>query len=167
MRGWVQALNSDKAAEGYRAVWELARAGDGATAWLAKQLPTFKPVPPARLRRLLARLGSDDYEEREEASAELEKLGFAAEDALRKLVSRKADPEARRRARELLARLERAAGEQHWLLFGRALEALEQAGTPAARNALRVLAGRGAGLRLRREARAACRRLERLDGKRP
>jgi hypothetical protein len=55
--------------------------------------------------------------------------------------------------------LQRLYEDQSPLRLGRALEALEHAGTPAARKALQLVAERGAGLELRKQAKAACGRL--------
>jgi WD40 repeat protein len=61
----------------------------------------LKPLPaPYRklLARLLARLDSDEVADRQKASAELEKLGAQAEEALSTLLEGKPSAEARRRA---------------------------------------------------------------------
>jgi WD40 repeat protein len=158
---WIMTLTAPDARQAYRAIWTLARAGDQATGLVARQLLTFEAVESARLRGLLERLGSDDFAQRQKASGELERLGFAAEDGLRELARSNADLEARRRAERLLARWQRGGREQQWQHFVRIVEALEQIGTPAARKALQRLAERGAAIALRQQAKAACRRLER------
>jgi RNA polymerase sigma factor (sigma-70 family) len=161
LQKWADDLGEDNAKVGYRAVWGLARAGDRGAAFLASWFPTDEPVEPARLRRLLTKLGAREWEQWRKASAELKRLGWAAEADLRELVAANASPEATRRAAALLAQLEGPRGEAAWqrLRFGRGLEALEQIGTPAARKALRRIAERGARLEVRRQAQAALKRL--------
>jgi hypothetical protein len=67
--------------------------------------PTPPPVTPVEL---VARLGSDDFREREAAVAELQKAGPAAIPALREAM--KSDlPEVRERAAPILHKLQRAA----------------------------------------------------------
>ena len=89
------------------------------------------------------------------------KLGELAEGALRRLVESKPSVEAGRRAEELLDKLRggRASGEL--LRSLRAVEVLEDVGTPQARHLLNTLAGGTPEARLTREAKASSRRLAR------
>jgi hypothetical protein len=64
--------------------------------------------PPPSPAELVARLGSEDFREREAAAAALEKAGAAALPALRE-GARSSDPEVRQRAGELFVKLQRAA----------------------------------------------------------
>jgi hypothetical protein len=70
------------------------------------------PAPPGgkdetaeRVARLIALLGSPTFAERERATQALEKVGVPALPALRE-AARKADPEVRRRANDLVERIE-------------------------------------------------------------
>jgi RNA polymerase sigma factor (sigma-70 family) len=63
------------------------------------------PADPERLARLLADLDSTSFAAREEATRELERLGEAAETALRESLKGRPSAEVRKRAEVLLARL--------------------------------------------------------------
>jgi RNA polymerase sigma factor (sigma-70 family) len=121
----------------------------------------------ARIAGLLADLDADEFVTREQASAELAKLGKVAEPQLREVLQGRPGPEVRRRAERLLERLEGVKGPAlslQQLAALRALEVLEQVGTPEARQVLEKLAGGPAGDRLTREAKGAVERLARTAG---
>ena len=155
-------------------VWADLAANDGAkvdraigvlTASPQQSVPFLQshlPQPPAdsrRILRLVAALDSDRFAAREQATRELEKLGPLAEPALRKAISGRPSIELRRRVVGLLERLEGQEG----LRTSRAIEVLERTRSAAARQLLETLAGRVPGSRLSEEAKAAARRLSRLD----
>ncbi len=73
---------------------------------VALALDAAEPEDAARIARLVEQLGSMKFPEREAAGKRLEALGPAALDALRKAVASE-DVEVRRRAGELVARIER------------------------------------------------------------
>src|SRR5262249_4248883 len=95
---------------------------------------------------------------RRDAEAELEKLGEDAEASLRELLRRPGSLEARLRAERLLKKLDGGPtlGRLREL---RALEVLEQAGTPEARRLLAELAKGAEGAWLTGEAEATLKRL--------
>src|SRR3954454_16281516 len=71
-----------------------------------------EPPTPAEIRRLVTQLGSDQFAEREAAGRRLEAIGEPALGALRRAAGNDPDPEIRRRARGLVAAVERrSAGE--------------------------------------------------------
>lgn len=72
----------------------------GAAAWAQQEDPAADAV---------RRLGSENYETREKAAADLRKLGAQALPALRQAATGEADPEVRLRARQILDELERGA----------------------------------------------------------
>jgi Tol biopolymer transport system component len=154
-------LAGGNAAKAYRAVWTLALA-QPAVPFLEKRLRPAEP-PPAeerrRLDRLLLELDSDNFATRERASAELEKLGDAAEPALKKATRDSTSLEVRRRAERLLGRLRAPAQRPELLRTLRAVEALELARTPEARQFLQALAKGWEHDRLTWEAQAALTRL--------
>ena len=121
-------------------------ANPGAGVELLKE--RIRPTEPADSRlfkRLLAKLDEDDFESRQAAAAELEKLGYRAEAQLTDFLSRgKPSVEARRRVETMLARLD----TPERILWARALEALEQIATPAAIQLLTDIAGGEPGARL-------------------
>lgn len=71
--------------------------------------PKDLAVPPEQLskaRELVRRLGGENYRDREEAHAELQKMGRAAKQALTEAATTDTDPEVRSRAQRLLPRSE-------------------------------------------------------------
>jgi hypothetical protein len=87
--------------------WALA-AAVGLAGWAAAARTAETPVeasaPSQRLQRLVARLGSNLFRERETATRELDDLGPAALDSLRQ-AARDGDAETRRRAATLIDRI--------------------------------------------------------------
>jgi hypothetical protein len=119
------------------------------------------PRPDAkRIDRLIAELDSDDFQTRQQAMAELEKLGESAAAALRRVAANSPSLEVRRRAEQLLARLMAWGPERLRVL--RAVEALEHAGGPDARRLLKFLAGGAPEAWLRVEAEESLARLDRV-----
>src|SRR5262249_28351428 len=110
----------------------------------------------------IAALDDDDFATRKKAAAELEGLGELAEGALRRLVEDGPSAEARRRAEGLLEKLLGGGPASGELLRSlRALEVLEDIGTPSARQ-LRQTIGEGIPeARLTWEAKASLSRLRR------
>jgi WD40 repeat protein len=155
---------------GHRAVWALAEQPAAAVALLEERLPkAARAGDPARVARLIRQLDDDDFDKREEASRELDRLGGSAVPALHEALARGPSAEVRRRIRQLLADrrtrsdlLPRGDG----LRITRAIHVLELIGTRDARRVLEALAhgppSRGGG-----DARAALRRLDRrTEGRR-
>jgi hypothetical protein len=160
---WADLAAPD-AATGYFALWGLAAAPGQAAPFLRERL---RPAAPPgrgegdRIARLIARLDSDSFTERQGASAELARLGERAEAALRDALATTPSVEARRRIQELLKRRARSAPALDQPRPLRAVEALEHMGTPEARQVLEAL-GKGApGARLTQAAQAALGRLDR------
>ena len=90
------------------------------------------------LCRCLDDLASDSFADRATATRELEKLGRSVEPALRKMLTSHPSLEARRRAEQLLKKMEKLSPEMARGL--RAIEALEHMATLAARQFLETLA---------------------------
>jgi hypothetical protein len=65
-----------------------------------------QPENDKKVAALIEKLGSGDFEDRENATEELDKLGLAALEALKK-ASQSADAEVRRRAEELVVKIEK------------------------------------------------------------
>jgi RNA polymerase sigma factor (sigma-70 family) len=150
-----------QAAPAYRAVGTLASAPGQAVPFLAKRLRPAAAPGADRVTRLLAGLDADTFAERERATGELARLGPLVEAAVRQALAGKPSAEARRRLEGLLDRLDGEVPSAEELRALRAVEALEEAGTPEARWLLAVLAGGARGARLTRAAKAS---LERLGG---
>jgi WD40 repeat protein len=144
-----------------RALWALAGDPARAVPLLRRRLREEASAEARRIDRLVEELDSDDFGTRERATRELGALGRGARPALEGVLAGRDSPEARRRARRLLARLEGRGPGPRELRSMRAVEALEHAGTREARDLLRELARGARGGRVAQEARAALRRLDR------
>ncbi len=117
----------------------------------------FRPADPARVAQLIAELGDDEYRTREAAERALAALGGRAAAGLYRAATTSPSAEVRARAERLLKPLAGPDGATR-LGAGRAVEALERAGTPAARELLSEWAKDG-GPVLAAEAAAALARL--------
>lgn len=159
-------LGSEDAARAYRAVWALAGMPEKALPHLRARLRPVPVAEPGRVARLLAELNSDSFAARQRAHAELEALGEAARPELVKAAGAPPSAEVGRQLRQLLRRLEtqRTAPSGEPLRALRAVEALEHAGTPEARELLAKLAAGAPEARLTREAKASLDRLARGPG---
>jgi WD40 repeat protein len=148
------------AGKAYAAVWALVAAPQQAVPLLQGRLQPAVAADPQKLARLIARLDSEQFAERQQAMAELEKLGDLATPALSKLLDSKPALELRRRAEKLLHKLLVAPVTDAELLRGlRAVAVLEHIGNPEACALLKRLAGGAPGVRLTREAGATLARL--------
>jgi len=146
----------------YRAIWGFASGGEEAVADLRRRLSApSEGGLEQRLARLIAALDDDRFDARERATHELRAMGKSAEAALRQALAVRTSPEARRRIVRVLGGLE------EWTLSAtdvqriRAIQALELAGTPAARRLLETLTQRALEERLVQEAKASLARLAR------
>ena len=156
---WNELASAD-AAKAYRALQTLVTTPAQSVHLLRQRLPKSAGVDAARLARLLTDLDSEQFAVRGKAARELEKRGESARPALRKLQSESRSAEARRRAQQLLDKLEGPTR----LRAVRAVEVLEHLGTPEARHFLQKLSGGIPEARLTQEAKTA---LERLDRRLP
>ena len=95
----------------FRAHLAIACIGGSLLMDLAGALYAQPPEGEIRVARLVKQLASPDFEERDEADAQLARLGVASRDELEK-ATKSDDPEVRLRAHRLLARLKAA---QLWL----------------------------------------------------
>ncbi|MBY0233084.1 MAG: PQQ-binding-like beta-propeller repeat protein [Gemmataceae bacterium] len=128
-----------------------------AVRFLAERLRPVPLVDAARLRRLIAALDADDFEDRQRASRALEEMGELAGPAMKSARKEARDIERRFRLDALLAKLERPLSPAQ-LRGLRGVEALERIGTPEARAVLARLAKGAPEARVTQEARAALRR---------
>jgi RNA polymerase sigma factor (sigma-70 family) len=145
-------------------IWQLVRAHQQTIPFLRERLqPAKAGVDAERVARLIADLNNERFKVRDQASKELEKLGEAAEPALRRAARGKPPVETLKRLERLLGKLDQLAVAPERMRQSRALEILEHIGNAQARQVLQALAGGTAGAWLTEEARAA---LERLGSKR-
>jgi RNA polymerase sigma factor (sigma-70 family) len=159
---WATLAGADAAAC-YRAMQALAADPARAVPFLREGLRPVAAADEDTLTRLLANLGSAQFDVRERATAELERLGEQALPAVRKALDSQPGPEARRRLEQLLEKQERArwSPSPDQLRTRRALEVLERAGTPEARRVLETLAAGAPGARITQDARGVLARLSR------
>jgi hypothetical protein len=130
--------------------------------FLRKHLKAAPPLDRKRLRGLIADLDSDEFAVREKAQKELEKIGEDAVRVLRQVLDSKPSLEARRRIESILNKPRLLPPET--LQAHRAVEVLENIGTPDARQFLESLAKGTPEAGLTQKAKAA---LERLAQKLP
>jgi uncharacterized protein (TIGR03067 family) len=117
-----------------------------------------------RLKKLIEELDSDSFETRERATAQLEKYGGGITGTLNKLLDGEVSAEIRKRVKMLLGKLKNAEKakevESVELQGTRAVEILEQLGTPEAIKLLREWASTKLDTELTRQARDAVKRHE-------
>ena len=106
-------------------------AADEAVEFLGGKLKPAESVAPERITRWIGDLGSADFATRERAGRELAAIGRPAGDALR-AAEKSASPEARKRAGDLLAALDRRALTPEEIRDLRSVEVLGWIGTPGA-----------------------------------
>jgi RNA polymerase sigma factor (sigma-70 family) len=159
-RLWAD-LGADDATEAFRAVAAVVSVPDRAVPFLADRMRPPPPPTPQRLRELIAALDAPQFSDRQRATTELAALGEHAAAELRQARAEPRPVEVRGRIDRLLADLDRPETAPGGLRALRAAEALERIGTPAAREVLGVWSKEAASPALRRDAQAACRRLDR------
>jgi RNA polymerase sigma factor (sigma-70 family) len=153
---WADLASAD-AARAQQAVRTLATAPEQALAFLGKQLKPA-PAPDAkRIAQLIAELDGGQFKNREEAMRELENMGDITAPALQTTINGNANLELKQRLQVLL---EKFSTSQR-LRTLRAVQVLEQMGTPESLALLVRLAQGEAIALLTREARAAVNRRSR------
>jgi RNA polymerase sigma factor (sigma-70 family) len=153
-------LGSGDAATAHQAMCQLARAPEQTVAWVREHLPPSQQPDMAQVARLIQDLDSDRFTVREEAEAALRRLADLVVSALRQALDGKPSAEVRRRVSGLLEQLEVGTTPEQ-LRSLRAIEVLEQMGTPATRTLLQELAGGTPAARQTQEAKASLDRLDR------
>src|SRR5262249_46735032 len=68
--------------------------------------PAAEPADATKIAKLIEQIGSGNFDEREQATAELDKIGAPALAALKKAMT-SGDAEVKRRAEELVAKIEK------------------------------------------------------------
>lgn len=148
----------------HQAIWVLAAARAESIPFLNENIKPDKTVSPKQVDQYVRDLDSANFEVRQKATLELEKLGADAEPHLRAAVSGKSSLEARRRMQEILARLKDMPSPEKLQLL-RALEILELADSAESRRVLASLADGGADHWLTDSARRALERLGRAKSR--
>jgi hypothetical protein len=148
---------ADEADQAYQAGWTLALKPSRALPFLTERVRALA-APEERIAQLINDLDSPKFPVRARASGELERIGFRAAAALRKALQGKPSAEVRRRAEQLLRRLEGEEGSFQKMRLVRLVGVLEQLDAPEGRTLLETLAREGKEPWLAEEARAALRR---------
>jgi WD40 repeat protein len=154
-------LAGDDVPRAYQALVRLGAAADRAVPFLHETIRALPAPDVSSAPKLVADLASDQFDVRQKAFDKLEKLGESARAALEKALANRPPLEVQRRVEQLLEKM--AVYTPEHLRVLRAMQVLEQAGTPPAQEALQSLAKGAAGPRLAEEARMA---LKRLDNRR-
>jgi hypothetical protein len=150
-------LESADAAKAYLALRQLVADPARAVPYLRQQLRPIAAPEGKRVADLLRDLDSDDFNARDTAMRDLEKIGDVVLAALRKALAATPTLEARRRLQKLVDKLD--AMTESRLRVIRAIEALEYIGTPDAVQLLQALAKGAPGAHQTREAQATVARL--------
>jgi WD40 repeat protein len=156
----LAVLGGADAEAAYRMLWRLVAAGDSSVALLRRRLRPAPAAPAGRIDGWIRDLDSDDFRTREQAARELQCAADTAVPALRRALAASPSPEVRRRIDDLL-HASMLVTSPEALRTLRGLEALEQIGTPAARDVLRDMSRGEPDARATREARMALGRLQR------
>jgi hypothetical protein len=166
---WADLTTQD-APKARQARWTLVAAGGQSVVFLQEHLhPAISPASAETIARLVVDLDSGQFPVRTKATAQLAQLGELAEPALLDALKKQPSLELRQRIEQLLNKVvdqrSRPSGDR--LRSFRAIEILEQIGTPEARRLLETLARGASGSLLTREAKASLGRLGRQDVARP
>jgi hypothetical protein len=133
--------------------------------YLKDHLRPVKPPDPVYVSKLLADLDHSRFAARQKAALELEKLGPVVEPDLRKALERQPSLEVRRRLEQLLEKATDAVPEPQTLQALRAVEVLEQVGSPEAVQVLQAVAQGAPGALQTQSAQASLDRLARKAGR--
>ena len=134
-----QTLATGSAAKAYPAIWSLAATPRRTLAFFKDHLQPVKTLPAEDIEQLIARLSSDQFQERARATAALEELREQAEPALcRRLVKQPLALELWQRIEGILNESKPISPERLRAL--RAIQILEQIGNRDAQTLLKRLA---------------------------
>jgi WD40 repeat protein len=155
------ALENPQGAAGFKAILELAASPVEALKCLRSRLKAAPALDDEVVQKLLVQLDSEKFKERQQASADLIKLGERVVPALEKALAAKPALEMQRRLETLIDRLAgpRMSGEQ--LRTVRAVEVLERIDSKDARELLQQLAEGAPGALMTIHSRAALERMGR------
>jgi hypothetical protein len=158
----LAGLRNEVVAVAHGAMARLAaRPADAVALLSAAVKPATRAAPAdALLDRLIVDLADESFAMREKAAREIDALGDAAVEGLRRRMLTTASPEARRRIAKILDKYDPARLPPERLVEERALELLEQLNTPESRTLLAELANGAAGARLTLAAAASLKRAE-------
>ena len=150
-----KAMTAENGADAFSAMRALVASPRKAVPFVRDKLPP--PLDVRRIKQLITQLDDDEFEKREKASQELERLGRDAEQPLRDALAGKVSVEVRRRVEELLENL-KGDDSPRVRCWSRAVFVLENIDTPEALAVLKLLAEGDRVARAAEDARAALKR---------
>ncbi|HUU21237.1 MAG TPA: hypothetical protein VM389_01760 [Phycisphaerae bacterium] len=163
---WAQ-LDGEVGPQAHKALWRMARAGDGAAKFIADRVTPVR-ADAGRVRQWIASLDDDKHAVRAKASDELSRLGRAAEPALRKALQAARSQEAKSRLTLLLDGISLPyPSTPSARRTARAVRILELIATPPAVDTLRNLAGGEANAPTTLQAKAALARVAKAQSHAP
>ncbi len=158
-RLWTQLAGDETSA--FDAIEVLAVAPAQAIPFLGPRVRAGVPAADVKkIAGLIAKLDDDDFSVREEASAELHKLGPDALPSLRRTLDESKSAEVRQRAQVLLEKLDKSSLTLEQKRFQAALWVCELIASDEARKLLDDLASGKAGPWLAAEADASLKRMQ-------
>ncbi len=150
-----------------KSIWALVASPKQGVEFLGTRLKPI-PTPDAkRLAQLISDLDDDRPKVREHATLELEKLGELARPTLIEILKGQPSAEAKERAKQLLAKLDRQAPSLEVMQILRAIEVLEHIGTPEAKEVLDKLTKGAPSARITEDAKASLQRLAKRQAASP
>jgi WD40 repeat protein len=160
-RAQAQALVDDLAdnAKVQAAMTRILRDPKEAIPLIRERLKPVDKVTDAKVADYIKDLASDDFDVRQKANAELEKLGDLARPALEKRLAEKPELDLQKRIEELLEKLDKPIDSPEIASSLRMIELLEYIGTPEARKILEDLSKGAEGAKITVDAKAALARL--------
>jgi WD40 repeat protein len=155
---WASLLGED-GKKAFETVTRLTATPDLAVDLFRTRLKSSGTTDAKVLEKLIAQLDDEDFEVREKATKELASLGGQAEGALRRALKATPSAEVTRRIEELLKKRNGSVVSGERLGQERALEVLEDLGTPEAKKLLEELSKGPANAWVTAEAEAVLKRM--------
>lgn len=153
-------LADPSARKAFEAIQKLSAAPEQANPLLAQTIKAAEPVEKDRIAQMITDLDSNQFQLRQKATQDLERLAELAEPALQDTLKSKPSLEVRKRIERILDKLVTGKPPSQQVLQAlRGVEVLERLATPEARQVLQKLATGAAGDRLTRSATTTLARL--------
>ncbi len=153
-----EALISDDAAKAFTAICDLSGAGKAAVDLLKERVKPAADLDRKQIQHFIGQLDDPQYKVRETASADLLKIGERLMPIIDVALSKELPRETRSRLEGLRSKLRSMPLTGDGLRDHRAVEVLENIGTPTSRQLLQILADGAPGAQLTTSAQAALKR---------
>src|SRR5262249_46222498 len=135
-----RALASPDAQSSYRAMCSLLADRRRLLVFLREQFAEQRlDCDPGAIRRWVAQLDAERFEDREAASAELRRWSFLMPDELRNMLVSARSPESKARLKSIVSGWDEPSNQPEWLRWLRYLELLETDGSQEALQLLRKI----------------------------